>query len=168
MSIDINVNVHISADNNLLNAVSDFAGCLAVISAAGAGNTTARLPEKTVEPPKAPAKPAEKAKATKDTKTEEKPLTGEPVSPAKAKEINDLVKEPESKKAEKKTEAPNPDAQIDKGELPELRKKMRAYTDKNADGKENIKKWLADHGAARVSEILNKDLPSFLEVLKDA
>ena len=111
---------------------------------------------------------AAKAKATKDTKAEEKPLTGEPVSPAKAKEINDLVKEPESKKAEKKTEAPNPDAQIDKGELPELRKKMRAYTDKNADGKENIKKWLAEHGAARVSEILNKDLPSFLEVLKDA
>lgn len=166
MSIDINV--HITADSGLVNAISDFAGCLAVISAAQAGKTDVRLPEKTVKSPKAPAKPAEKAKATKDTKAEEKPLTGEPVSPAKAKEINDLVKEPESKKAEEKTEAPNPDAQIDKGELPELRKKMRAYTDKNADGKENIKKWLAEHGAARVSEILNKDLPAFLEVLKDA
>ncbi|MBR1694225.1 MAG: hypothetical protein IJ709_02330 [Selenomonas sp.] len=166
MSIDINV--HITADSGLVNAISDFAGCLAVISAAQAGNANMHLPEKTVEPPQAPAKPAEKAKATKNTKAEEKPLTGEPVSSAKAKEINDLVKEPKSKKAEEKTEAPNPDAQIDKGELPELRKKMRAYTDKNADGKENIKKWLAEHGVARVSEILNKDLPSFLEVLKDA
>lgn len=110
MSMDVNLNVHITVDPNFTNAISDIAGCMAVISAAQAGKTDVRLPEKTVEPPKAPAKPVEKAKVTKDTKTEEKPLTGEPVTRQKAKEINDLVDAPEPKKEEpKKEEAPKAD-----------------------------------------------------------
>lgn len=104
MSIDVNLNVHITVDPNFTNAISDIAGCMAVLSAAQAGKTDVRLPEKTVEPPKAPAKPVEKAKATKDAKAEEKPLTGEPVTRQKAKEINDLVDAPEPKK-----EAPKAD-----------------------------------------------------------
>lgn len=147
MSIDINVNVHISADNNLLNAVSDFAGCLAVISAAGAGNTTARLPEKTVEPPKAPAKPAEKAKATKDTKAEEKPLTGEPVSPAKAKEINDLVKEPESKKAEAADKPTTEEIEAIRGKAGEFMKADKATN------QPKIAAWLKENSLKRVGEI---------------
>jgi outer membrane biosynthesis protein TonB len=106
--LDINVNVHF--DENFVNALSDIAGCLAAVSVANSGNLNAHLPEKTVEPPKAPAKPAQKAEPKKDTKTEEKPLTGEPVTRQKAKEINDLVDAPEPKKEEpKKEEAPKAD-----------------------------------------------------------
>jgi len=101
MSIDINVNVHFSADNNLMNAVSDFAGCLAVISAAGAGNTTARLPEKTVEvPPEKPAAAPKKAEPKKEK------LEGKPVSKAKEKEINDLVDTPDPETVKKEGPAP--------------------------------------------------------------
>lgn len=101
MSIDINVNVHFSADNNLMNAVSDFAGCLAVISAAGAGNTTARLPEKTVEvPPEKPAAAPKKAEPKKEK------LEGKPVSKAKEKEINDLVDAPDPEPVKKESPAP--------------------------------------------------------------
>jgi outer membrane biosynthesis protein TonB len=101
MSIDINVNVHFSADSNLLNAVSDFAGCLAVISAAGAGNTTARLPEKTVEvPTEKPAAAPKKAEPKKEK------LEGKPVSKAKEKEINDLVDAPDPEPVKKESPAP--------------------------------------------------------------
>ena len=61
--MDINVNVHF--DENFVNALSDIAGCLAAVSVANSGNLNAHLPEKTVEPPKAPAKPAQKAEPKK-------------------------------------------------------------------------------------------------------
>lgn len=101
MSIDINVNVHFSADSNLLNAVSDFAGCLAVISAAGAGNTTARLPEKTVEVPQ-----EKLAAAPKKAEPKKEKLEGKPVSKAKEKEINDLVDTPDPGPVKKESPAP--------------------------------------------------------------
>ena len=139
MSIDINVNVHISADNNLLNAASDFAGCLAVISAAQAGNTNIHLPEKTVEPPTAPAKPAKKAEPKKDTKAEEKPLTGEPVSPAKAKEINEAIKTPSKD---------DMDMQAKRAELKSIMAKA------TKDGKtEAVKALLHDMGVQRLSQL---------------
>lgn len=98
MSIDINV--HITADSNLVNAISDVATCLAVISAAQSGNTAVWLPEKTVTAPEPPAEVPAKAETKKDTKAKEKPLQGEPVSAKKAKEIEDLTKEPEPAKKE--------------------------------------------------------------------
>ncbi|MSV25977.1 conjugal transfer protein TraF [Selenomonas sp. WCA-380-WT-3B 3/] len=94
MSMDINI--HITADSELIRALSDIAGCMAAISIAKADHTDMVPPEKAAKTPE----PAKKAESKKNTKAKEKPLTGEPVSPAKAKEINDLVKEPEPKKAE--------------------------------------------------------------------
>ncbi len=90
--MDINVNVKF--DDNFVNALSDIAGCLAAVSLAHAGNTDAHLPEKTVELPQAPAEPIKKAEPKKSTKKKEEPLSGESVSPAKAKEINDAIKTP--------------------------------------------------------------------------
>ena len=63
MSIDINV--HITADSNLENAISDVATCLAVISAAQSGNTAVWLPEKTVTAPEPPAEVPAKAETKK-------------------------------------------------------------------------------------------------------
>ena len=123
MSMDVNLNVHITVDGNFTNALSDIAGCLAAVSMAQAGKTDVRLPEKTVKPPTAPAKPVEKVKATKDTKTEEKELTGEPVTRQKAKEINDLVDAPEPKKEEPKKEEAKPDGGDREKELREQIKK---------------------------------------------
>ncbi len=127
MSIDINVNVHFSADNNLMNAVSDFAGCLAVISAAGAGNTTARLPEKTVEvPPEKPAAAPKKAEPKKEK------LEGKPVSKAKEKEINDLVDTPNPETVKKEGPAPAKPAPAPAKEEPKT-------TDNEAAKREKLK-----------------------------
>lgn len=143
--MDINVNVHF--DENFVNALSDIAGCLAAVSVANSGNVNAHLPEKTVEPPKAPAKPAEKAKATKDTKTEEKPLTGTPVIPAKAKEINDLVKEPESKKAEAADKPTTEEIEAIRGKAGEFMKADKATN------QPKIAAWLKENSLKRVGEI---------------
>lgn len=140
--MDINVNVHF--DENFVNALSDMAGCWAVISAAQAGNINMHLPEKTVEPPKAPAKLAEKAKATK---AEEKPLTGEPVSPAKAKEINDLVKEPEPKKAEAEDKPTTEEIEAIRGKAGEFMKADKATN------QPKIAAWLKENSLKRVGEI---------------
>lgn len=77
MSIDINV--HISADGALVNALSDIAGCLAAVSIAKTGNTQTPLPEKTVTPPK-----EEEAAA---------PL-GKPMTAKEEKAVNDILSVP--------------------------------------------------------------------------
>lgn len=77
MSIDINV--HISADGALVNALSDIAGCLAAVSMARTGNTQTPLPEKTVTPPK-----EEEAAA---------PL-GKPMTAKEEKAVNDILSVP--------------------------------------------------------------------------
>ena len=157
MPIDINVNVHISANSNLLNAVSDLAGCLAVISAAGAGNTTARLPEKTVEvPPEKPAEPAKKAEL------KEEKLEGKPVSKAKAKEINDLVDAPNPEPAKKESPAPDEHAPAPVKEEPKAtddeavkREKLKElFTKAAVDGKAaQCKALLAELEVKRQSQI---------------
>lgn len=78
MSIDINV--HISADGALVNALSDIAGCLAAVSIAKTGNTQTPLPEKTVEAP------AEKEAG--------KELKGKAHTPKEEKAINDMLAVP--------------------------------------------------------------------------
>lgn len=140
--MDINVNVHF--EDNFVNALSDIAACLAAVSVANSGNVNARLPEKTVEPPKAPTK---KAEPKKDTKTEEKPLTGEPVSPAKAKEINDLVKEPESKKAEAADKPTTEEIEAIRGKAGEFMKADKATN------QPKIAAWLKENNLKRVGEI---------------
>lgn len=78
MSIDINV--HISADRALVNALSDIASCLAAVSIAKTGNTQTPLPEKTVEAP-----------AEKETGKE---LKGKAHTPKEEKAINDMLAVP--------------------------------------------------------------------------
>ncbi len=137
--MDINVNVHF--DENFVNALSDIAGCMAVLSAAQAGNINMHLPEKTVEPPKAPAK---KAEPKKDTKTEEKPLTGEPVSPAKAKEINEAIKTPSKEDMDKPT---TEEIEAIRGKAGEFMKADKATN------QPKIAAWLKENNLKRVGEI---------------
>jgi len=135
--LDINVNVHF--DENFVNALSDIAGCLAAVSVANSGNLNAHLPEKTVEPPKAPTKPAKKAEPKKDTKTEEKPLTGEPVTRQKVKEINEAIKTPSKE---------DMDMQARRAELKSIMAKA------TKDGKtEAVKALLHDMGVQRLSQL---------------
>ena len=135
--MDINVNVHF--DENFVNALSDIAGCLAAVSVANSGNLNAHLPEKTVEPPKAPTKPAKKAEPKKDTKTEEKPLTGEPVTRQKVKEINEAIKTPSKE---------DMDMQARRAELKSIMAKA------TKDGKtEAVKALLHDMGVQRLSQL---------------
>jgi len=157
MSIDINVNVHFSADNNLLNAVSDFAGCLAVISAAGAGNTTARLPEKTVE-----VTHEKPAAAPKKAEPKKEKLEGKPVSKAKEKEINDLVNTPNPEPVKKESPAPAEPAPAPVKEEPKTtddeaakRDKMKElFTKAATEGKAAAcKALLKELGVARQSQI---------------
>jgi len=75
--MNIDINVHISADGALVNALSDIAGCLAAVSIARTGNTQTPLPEKTVEAP-----------AEKETGKE---LKGKAHTPKEEKAINDIL-----------------------------------------------------------------------------
>ncbi len=140
--MDVNVNVHF--DENFVNALSDIAGCLAAVSVANSGNLNAHLPEKTVEPPKAPAKPAKKAEPKKDTKAEEKPPTGEPVSPAKAKEINEAIKTPSKEDMDKPT---TEEIEAIRGKAGEFMKADKATN------QPKIAAWLKENGLKRVGEI---------------
>jgi len=78
--MNIDINVHISADGALVNALSDIAGCLAAVSIARTGNTQTPLPEKTVEAP------AEKEAG--------KELKGKAHTPKEEKAINDMLSVP--------------------------------------------------------------------------
>lgn len=103
----MDINIRISADSALVNALSDIAGALAAVSIAQSGKD-GHLPPKTTPAPKAEAKAPAKEAPKAEPKTEE--LRGEPVTRQKAKEINDLVDAPEPKKEEpKKEEAPKAD-----------------------------------------------------------
>lgn len=139
--MDINVNVKFDA--NFVNALSNIAGCLAAVSMAKAGNTNAHLTEKTVTAPEPPAKPAQKAEPKKDTKAEEKPLTGAPVSPAKAKEINDLVNAPEPADDKPTTE----EIEAIRGKAGEFMKADKATN------QPKICNWLKENDLKRVGEI---------------
>ena len=139
--MDINVNVHF--DENFVNALSDIAGALAAVSIANAGKD-GHLTEKTVKPPQAPAKSAEKAKAAKETKAEETPLTGEPVSPAKAKEINEAIKTPSKEDMDKPT---TEEIEAIRGKAGEFMKADKATN------QPKIAAWLKENSLKRVGEI---------------
>ncbi|WP_033169453.1 hypothetical protein [Selenomonas sp. ND2010] len=159
--MDINVNVKF--DEKFVNALSGIAGCLAAVSMARAGNTNARLPEKTVgltkeerlkqmeavmfEDEERPAELAKKAEPKKATKAEEKPLKSEPVTREKAKEINDLVKEPEPKKAEAADKPTTEEIEAIRGKAGEFMKADKATN------QPKIAAWLKENNLKRVGEI---------------
>lgn len=147
MSMDINI--HITADSELIRALSDIAGCMAAISIAKADHTDMVLPDKTTQAPEPPAEPAEEAKVTKDTKKAEKPLPGAPVSPKKEKEINEITSVPSQ--AEEKTAAEDkPTAK----EIEDVRAAAGAFMRKDkATNQPIIQQWLKDNHLSRVGAI---------------
>ncbi|MBE6074221.1 MAG: hypothetical protein E7202_06790 [Selenomonas ruminantium] len=147
MSMDINI--HITADSELIRALSDIAGCMAAISIAKANHTDMVLPDKTTQAPEPPAEPAEKAKVTKDTKKAEKPLPGAAVSPKKEKEINEITSVP-SQTEEKAAAEDKPTAK----EIEEVRAAAGAFMRKDkATNQPIIQQWLLDNHLSRVGAI---------------
>jgi hypothetical protein len=146
MSMDINI--RITADGALVNALSDIAGAIAAVSIANTGKD-GHLPPKTVQADKP------KAEAPKAPKTE---LKGEPVSPAKAKEIEALVN------------TPNPDDVIDTKVIPKVRAVVAKYCDKvgKDEGHAAVKKWLADNGFGGLSKLTYKGMDAFIAFLEKA
>ena len=138
----MDINIRISADSALVNALSDIAGALAAVSIANQGKD-GHLPPKTTPAPKAEAK------------TEE--LKGEPVSAAKAKEINDLMK----------TGAP--DEIIDKSLIKKVRAVVSAYCERIGKdaGHDNVKKWLADKGYGGLSKLTYKGMDEFIAFMEN-
>lgn len=127
MSIDINV--HISADGALVNALSDIAGCLAAVSIARTGNTPPPLPEKTVEAP-----------AEKETGKE---LKGMAHTPKEEKAINDILSVP----------APS-DPKPSEEETAKREKLKTLFTKAATAGKQiECKKLLKELGVTRQSQI---------------
>lgn len=123
MSID--VNIHISADGALVNALSDIAGCLAAVSIARTGNTQTPLPEKTVE---APA---------------EKELKGKAHTQKEEKAINDMLAVP----------APS-DAKPSEEETAKRENLKALFTKAATAGKQiECKKLLKELGVTRQSQI---------------
>lgn len=148
MSIDINI--HISADSALVNAISDVAGALAAVSIAKTGRTEVALPEK-------PAKKQEPA-----------PLAGKPATPKEAKAINDMLSVPAPSDPK-----PNPGDIIDKKLHVSLRKAVATYCQKMGDnaeskqqGKENVRKWLQDRNLQGLSAMTYKDMDEFIAFLE--
>lgn len=147
MSMDINI--RITADGALVNALSDIAGAIAAVSIANAGKD-GHLPPKTVQADKP------KAEAPKTPKTE---LKGEPVSPAKAKEIEALVKD-----------TPSPDDVIDPKVIPKVRAVVSKFCTKvgKDEGHAAVKKWLADNGFGGLSKLTYKGMDAFIAFLEKA
>lgn len=140
----MDINIRISADSALVNALSDIAGALAAVSIAQSGKD-GHLPPKTTPAPKAEAKAPTKEAPKAEPKTEE--LKGEPVSPAKAKEINDLVKEPEPKKAEAADKPTTEEIEAIRGKAGEFMKADKATN------QPKIAAWLKENSLKRVGEI---------------
>lgn len=146
MSMDINI--RITADGALVNALSDIAGAIAAVSIANAGKD-GHLPPKTVQADKP------KAEAPKAPKAE---LKGEPVSPAKAKEIEALVN------------TPSPDDVIAPKVIPKVRAVVSKYCDKvgKDEGHAAVKKWLTDNGFGGLSKLTYKGMDDFIAFLEKA
>ena len=148
MSMDINI--HITADSELIRALSDIAGCMAAISIAKADRTDMVLPKKA---PKAAQEPAGEPKGAKvdkdDTKKEDKPLPGAPVSPKKEKEINEITSVP-SQAEEKAAAEDKPTAK----EIEDVRAAAGAFMRKDkATNQPIIQQWLKDNHLSRVGAI---------------
>ena len=163
MSIDINI--HISADDQLVNALSDIAGCMAAVSMAKAGAAAVPLPEKTVSAPTAAAEKRKEQGNGNDTKE----MLGKPMTAKQEKEVNDIlsVTAPSDPK-------PDPNAIIDKKLHVSLRKAVGAYCQRMGDnaesktGKENVRKWLQDRNLQGLSALTYKDMDEFLAFLEAA
>ena len=146
MSMDINI--HITADSELIRALSDIAGCMAAISIDKANHTDMVLPYKTTQTPEPPAELVKKAEPKEGaTKAEEKPLKGEPVTREKAKEINDLVDAPEPKKAEAADKPTTEEIEAIRGKAGEFMKADKATN------QPKIAAWLKENSLKRVGEI---------------
>jgi hypothetical protein len=142
--INMDINIHITADSALVNALSDIAGALAAVSIAQSGKD-GHLPPKTVpEPPKEAPKADAKAAPKAEPKKEE--LKGETVSPAKAKEINDLM------------QTGNADEIIDPKTLLKVRALVGEYCKVvgREEGRENIKNWLNENNFAGLTKLTYK------------
>ena len=149
MSIDINI--HISADDQLVNAVSDVAGALAAVAIAKTGHTEVVLPAKKTE-----------------TKTEHKEaLNSKPHTAKEEKAINDMLSVPAPSDPK-----PNPGDIIDKKLHVSLRKAVATYCQKMGDnaeskhGKENVRKWLQDRNLQGLSAMTYKDMDDFIAFLE--
>lgn len=145
----MDINIHITADSALVCALSDIAGALAAVSIAKTGNEV-HLPPKTTPKPQEAKKP-EAPKAEPGAE-----LKGDPVSPAKAKEINDLVKQPA------------PDEVIDKKLIKKVREVVSAYCDRIGKdaGHDNVKKWLGDKGFGGLSKLTYKGMDDFIAFME--
>lgn len=144
----MDINIRITADGALVNALSDIAGAIAAVSIANAGKD-GHLPPKTVPADKP------KAEAPKAPKAE---LKGEPVTPAKAKEIEALVN------------TPSPDDVIDSKVIPKVRAVVSKYCAKvgKDEGHAAVKKWLADNGFGGLSKLTYKGMDAFIAFLEKA
>lgn len=147
MSMDINI--HITADGELIRALSDIAGYMAAISIAKADHTEVVLPEKATQAAQEPAGEPKTVKTTKDTKAEEKPLPGAPVSPKREKEINEITSVP-SQAEEKAAAEDKPTAK----EIEVVRAAAGAFMRKDkATNQPIIQQWLKDNHLSRVGAI---------------
>jgi len=150
MAIDVNVNVKLTASDELLKGISDLAAILITVVAADTNKSvTINWNGVKKETPATPP-PAPKANAV---------IAGKPVSPKENKAINDIVSTPS------KAELEDPEAILDKSELPAIREKVVAFTKSHEDGNAKIKEWLTAHGADRVTHIKRKDKEALLSFL---
>lgn len=138
MSIDINV--HISAEPALMEAMKAIADAVAVTH-------INHLNDLAVGPQSNPPAP-KKDKPIESTKKEEKPA-------------------PEPEDAKQEAPKPNPDDIIAESLQVKYRKLVQTYCDKvGKDGKDAVKKWLTDNGFGRISQLTYKgadDFTAFLE-----
>lgn len=150
MAIDVNVNVKLTASDELLKGISDLAAVLITVVSADTNKKVTidwhGAKEEPVTPP-----PAPKANAV---------IAGKPVSPKENRAINDIVSTPS------KAELEDPEATLDKSELPVIREKVVAFTKSHEDGNAKIKEWLTAHGADRVTHIKRKDKEALLTFLE--
>lgn len=147
MSMDINI--HITADSELIRALSDIADCMAAISIAKADHTDMVLPKKATQAAQEPAGEPKTVNTTKDTKAEEKPLPGAAVSPKKEKEINEITSLP-SQAEEKAAAEDKPTAK----EIEDVRAAAGAFMRKDkATNQPIIQQWLLDNHLSRVGAI---------------
>jgi len=165
--MDINVNVRITADDNLVNALSDIAGCMAVIAAAKAGRPDLSIPDKTVKQPQ--AEETVPVKEKKPAETAQAPA-GEPVSPKEAKAIRDIVSTPSAAEEKKQKELPpeDPDKKVAGDKLLALREAVKKFVEADSDtNRPKLKSWLNDHQLIRVPDATNAQAAELMAYMQE-
>ena len=149
MAIDINV--HISAEPALVNALEAIANAVAVCK-------ITKLNDLAVGPQSNPPTP-KKDKPIESTKKAEKPA---PEPQAKQEEPKAEAQEAEPVKPEH-----NPDDVIAPKLQAKYREMVRTYCEKvGNDGKETVRKWLNDNGFERISQLTYKGADDFTQFLE--